>query len=191
MACNNRVVTIGSPRAYEVDRYQIGLPNGIQKIPEREKPGAVRGTRHLESLSENSVGVLFSQKRPDGEARRGRIPAAVSDRGATKPDGFFCENPPGGGSFVRGLRWLTRHSPLRGCSGLAALATAKIPRRRTPRNFQTGSKSKDLIQVILIPEPPGGQNSPSIHQFSRSRFFLPGLALPPTALMKTIRVKCV
>jgi hypothetical protein len=37
------------------------------------------------------------------------------------------------------------HSPLRGCSlarparTLAALATAKIPRRGTPRNFQTGS----------------------------------------------------
>ena len=92
-----------------------------------------------QSLSENSVGVLFSKERLDGEARRGRIPAEVSYRGATKPGGLFLENPPGGGSFVRGLRWLGRHSPLRGCSGLAALATAKIPRRRTPRNFQTGS----------------------------------------------------
>ena len=94
------------------------------------------------SLSENSVGVLFSRKRLEGKARQGRIPAAVSDRGATKPAGLFLENPPGGGSFVRGLRWLGRYSPLRGCSSLAALATAKIPRRRTPRNFQTGSKNK-------------------------------------------------
>ncbi len=34
---------------------------------------------------------------------------------------------------------LFSYSPLRGCSGLAALATDKIPRRRTPRNFKTGS----------------------------------------------------
>ena len=59
---------------------------------------------------------------------------------ATKLSGLFRENPLGGGSFGRGPRWLGRHSPLRGCSGLAALATAKIPCRRTPRNFQTGSK---------------------------------------------------
>ena len=39
------------------------------------------------------------------------------------------------------MRWLDRHSPLRGCSGLAALAKAKIPRRRTPRNFQTRSEN--------------------------------------------------
>ena len=51
----------------------------------------------------------------------------------------FCENPPGGGSFARGRRWLGRYSPRWGCAGLAALAPAKIPRRSTPRNFQTGS----------------------------------------------------
>ena len=94
------------------------------------------------SRSENSVGVLFTGKRLDGEAQRGRIPAAVSNRGATKPAGIFHETPAGGGSFARGRRWLSRHSPLRGCSGFAALATAKIPRRRTPRNFQTGSKRR-------------------------------------------------
>jgi len=51
----------------------------------------------------------------------------------------FSENPPGGGSFARGRRWLGRYSPLRGCSDLAVLATAKIPRRITHRSFQTGS----------------------------------------------------
>src|SRR5713226_7720034 len=51
----------------------------------------------------------------------------------------FRENPSGGGSFVRGRRWLVPYSPLRGCSELAALATAKIPRRSAPRSFQTGS----------------------------------------------------
>ena len=91
------------------------------------------------SQSENSEGVLFLGKRLDGEARRGRIPAAVSDRGATKPAGLFRENPPGDGSFACVRRWLGRHSPLWGCSDLSVLATAKIPHRRTPRNFQTGS----------------------------------------------------
>ena len=57
------------------------------------------------------------------------------------------ENPPGGGSFARGLRWLGRYSPLRGCSDLAVLATAKIPRRSAVRNFQTGSLG--LLQVTL------------------------------------------
>jgi hypothetical protein len=53
--------------------------------------------------------------------------------------GPFCENPPGDRSFPRGLRWLNRHSPLRGCSGLAASASLKIPRRRAHPIFQTGS----------------------------------------------------
>src|SRR5216684_459826 len=67
-------------------------------------------------------------------------PPWVCERGATKPDGLFRENPPGGGSFVRGRRWLVPYSPLRGCSELAALATAKIPRRSAPRSFQAGSQ---------------------------------------------------
>src|SRR6185503_12208342 len=75
-------------------------------------------------------------------ARRdeGEHSLCIFDRGATKPDGLFHENPPGGGSFACGLRWLGRHIPLRGCSGLAALSTAKIPCRSTQPNFQTGSK---------------------------------------------------
>ncbi|MSU61728.1 MAG: hypothetical protein EXS31_04915 [Pedosphaera sp.] len=105
------------------------------------------------SLTENSVGVLFSGKRLDGEARRGRIPAAVSNRGATKPDGLLRENPPGVGSFARVRRWLGRHSPLRGCSFLAALATAKILIRRTPRNFQSGSEdAKDPFRIVIVRE---------------------------------------
>ena len=36
-------------------------------------------------------------------------------------------------------RWIDRHSPPRGCSGLAALAAAIIPRHRIPRNFHTGA----------------------------------------------------
>ena len=74
-------------------------------------------------------------------ARReeGGYPTAVSDRPATKPDAPFLDNPKGGGPFGRVLRWLGRHSPLRGCSDLAASDTPKTPRRRTPLTFQTGS----------------------------------------------------
>ncbi len=43
-------------------------------------------------------------------------------------------------SFGARQRWLERPSPLRGCSGLAALVNAKIPHRRTPPNSQTGSQ---------------------------------------------------
>jgi len=41
-------------------------------------------------------------------ARRdeGEYPTTVFDREVTKPDGPFLENPPGGGSFGRGGRWL-------------------------------------------------------------------------------------
>ncbi len=77
-------------------------------------------------------------------ARRdeGAYPPEVCDRGATKPAGLFLENPSGDGSFGLGLCWLGRYSPLRGCTGLAALAQPKIPRRRTPSNFQTGSEAE-------------------------------------------------
>ena len=42
-----------------------------------------------------------------------------------------ARKPSGGGSFVFARRWLGRHSPLWGCTFLAALAKAKIPRRST------------------------------------------------------------
>ena len=54
--------------------------------------------------------------------------SGTSNRGATPPASLSRENPPGGGPFARGRHWLGRHSPLRGCSDLPALATAKIPR---------------------------------------------------------------
>jgi hypothetical protein len=95
---------------------------------------------HIQSLSENSKGPCFRGKGRMARRDEGAYPPAVCNRGATKPVGPFRENPPGDGSFGLGLRWLGRYSPLRGCAGLAALAQAKIPRRRTPSNFQTGSK---------------------------------------------------
>ena len=135
----------------------------------REPSNSTGGTftherRHLHELLQpvrKLRGVLFSGKGPDGDppsqirfggmqARGGSIPSGVCDRRATKPAGPFRENPPGGGSFAGGPRWLDRHSPLRGCSGLAALATAKIPRRRTPLSFQTGSQGGTLPNTGMI-----------------------------------------
>ena len=107
----------------------VWLPNAL----ERKYPNAQETVRKLR-------GGLFSRKWPDGEARGGSIPAGVCDRRATKPAGRFRENPPGGGSFAGGQRWLGRCSPLRGCAGLAASATTKTPRRRTPLSFRTVSK---------------------------------------------------
>src|SRR3989449_9255396 len=96
-------------------------------------------------------------------ARRdeGEYPWWIFDRGATKPDGLFPENPPGGGTFVRGRRWLVPYSPLRGCSELAALATAKNPRRSAPRRFPTRSnpdpatRAVDATPAANLPDPPG------------------------------------
>ncbi len=75
-----------------------------------------------------------------GGRRCARPPRATPKAFASwaKSEGLFRENPPGGGSFVRGRRWLVPYSPLRGCA--EPLATAKIPRRRPPANFKTGSE---------------------------------------------------
>jgi len=77
-------------------------------------------------------------------ARRneGASPKRGCDRGATKPEGLLRENPSGGGSFGRSLRWLGTQSPLRGFSRLAASPAAKIPRRRTPRIFKAHSEAQ-------------------------------------------------
>jgi hypothetical protein len=101
------------------------------------------------SLSENSKGFCFRGKA--GRARRDEraYPQRSVSLEATPPGRAFRENPSGGGSFACGLRWLVPYSPLRGCAELAALATAKISSRRTPFNFQTGSKAdsgRDLIR---------------------------------------------
>src|SRR5258708_15444985 len=49
---------------------------------------------------------------------------------------------------------------LRGCSELAALATAKIPRRRPPANFKTGSNS---LQWARPPPPRNCGDCGKIH----------------------------
>ena len=118
----------------------VWLPNAL----DRKYPNAQETVRKLR-------GGLFSRKWPDGEARGGSIPAGVCDRRATKPAGRFRENPPGGRSFAGGQRWLSRCSPLRGCAGLAASATTKTPRRRTPLSFRT--VSKDWAWQWLFPLP--------------------------------------
>jgi predicted metal-dependent hydrolase len=87
----------------------------------------------------------------------------IFDRGVTKPGGLLRENPPGGGSFASGRRWLGHYSPLRGCSGLAALVRDKIPRRSTPRNFQTGS-NRGIHGTAIAP-----RNSSARIQIAESR----------------------
>ena len=67
-------------------------------------------------------------------------PLWVCKGGATPPDRPGRKNPPGGRSFGRGHRWPGPYSPLRGCASRTASSTTKIPCRRTPFNFQTGSK---------------------------------------------------
>jgi hypothetical protein len=112
-------------------------------------------SRISESLFKNYPGMLFSSKRPDGEARmlphwHQRISLVDLRLRGNKARRPFAENPPGGGSFARGQRWLGRYSPLRGCSDLAALATAKILRRSTPRSFQTGSERDFAMRKIIL-----------------------------------------
>src|SRR6266545_871700 len=116
----------------------IGAVQPLSFCPQRHQEPA-------KSLSENYVGSCFRGKGWMARRDEGASPQWGCDRGATKPAGLFRENPPGGGSFACGERWLGRHSPLRGCSDLAALAAAKIPRRRTPRNFQTGSQKRSVV----------------------------------------------
>src|SRR5712671_5850385 len=64
-------------------------------------------------------GVLFVPKRAY-QARRRSIPFRGLRPRSNEAKGLFRENPAGGGSFVWGLRWLGRYSPLQGCSYLAA-----------------------------------------------------------------------
>jgi hypothetical protein len=93
-----------------------------------------------ESLFQKSESACFGAKA--GMARRNEraYPTGVCKRGATKPDRPWRRNPAGGGSFGQGRCWLVPYSPLRGCSKLAALSPAKIPRRTHTRIFETGSE---------------------------------------------------
>jgi hypothetical protein len=65
--------------------------------------------------------------------------------GHDSPNVRLLKNPPGGGSFALSLRWLSTQSPLRGFSCFAALAAAKIPRRRTLRIFKARSGDFKLV----------------------------------------------
>src|SRR5215469_12175375 len=95
----------------------------------------------------SAFAMLRRDKRRDERA----YPWWICERGATKPGGPLRENPPGGASFARGRRWLVAYSPLRGCSQLAALATAKIRCRRATFNFKADSQTgTELVQNWLF-----------------------------------------
>ena len=90
--------------------------------------------KSLRALLRIPWGPVFGEKVGRQGATRKDTRSGLRPRSnaASQP---FAQNPPGGGAFGCGRHWFGRHSPLRGCSGLAALAAAKIPRRRTPRNL--------------------------------------------------------
>jgi len=95
-----------------------------------EAAQAVVEFSRLRACLETTRGAVFGEKagwRDEGGAARGHhraTPKAFASR--AKRDGLFRENPPGGGSFVRGRRWFARHSPLRG----AARGQGRLGRRQ-------------------------------------------------------------
>ena len=118
--------------------------DGPQHSEVESGPGIRSGAWAFKSLFRNSAGACFRGKGFLARRDERADPSEVCERGTTKPESLFRENPLGGGSFDRGFRWLGPHSPLRGCSGLAASAPPKNPHRRTPPNFKTGSKGTRL-----------------------------------------------
>src|SRR5713226_3146615 len=99
--------------------------------------------RVRKSLFGNYEGRCFRGKgrmarRDEGGAARGHhgaTPKAFASR--AKPDGLFPENPPGGGSFVRGRRWLVPYSPLRGAARRQGrLGHSQNPSPQGPSWFQ-------------------------------------------------------
>jgi hypothetical protein len=101
------------------------------EVISRLRDGSQVTSAGIRACFEIRRGPVFGEKDGwRGATREHPRPAERDDRGATKPDGLLRENPPGGESFARGLRRLVPYSPLRGCSELASLSTAKILRRR-------------------------------------------------------------
>jgi len=94
-------------------------------------------------------GPVFAQKAGWRDATSEHIPRGSVSEKQRSQAAFLRENPPGGASFARGQRWLVACSPLRGCSHLAALATAKIRCRRPPFNSQPGSEMRAISGASL------------------------------------------
>ena len=94
--------------------------------------------------STNCVESCFRGKGRVARRDEGAYPEWVCNRGATKPGCLFRENPPGGGPFGCGLRWLGRHSPLRGCSGNA--------HSRQGKSLQVFCSQRDIVndKVVLL-----------------------------------------
>jgi hypothetical protein len=81
-------------------------------------------------MSEKDEGFRFRAKGPLARRDEGEYPWWIFDRGATKPEGLWRENPsaftkvtadkPGGRFFAHIRRWLGTQSPQWGFSCLAA-----------------------------------------------------------------------
>jgi len=122
---------------HETFRTSPHLPRGISlcALCVLLRPIAESG---LKSLSENWEGSCF---RGQGQMAR-RDEGGYPQRSLTEEQRSQMALPTktlrAAQPFGVGRRWLDRHSPLRGCSALAAWANTKIPHRRTPPNCQTG-----------------------------------------------------
>jgi hypothetical protein len=100
-------------------------------------------------VSENSVQSCSWEKGCGARRDEGAYPPGVWDQGATKPGGLFPDNPPGGGSFVRGLRWLGRYSPLRGCSvGQSGSDLRRLGRSQNPAPQDFTELSDTLLDRV-------------------------------------------
>ena len=94
----------------------------------------------FKSLFEKSPGgCCFVEKVGWRDATMENISVGLRSR-STEARRPFPRNPRAAGLFVRGLRWLVRHSPLRGCSGSRLWPQPKSL-CRAPCNFQKGSKA--------------------------------------------------
>jgi hypothetical protein len=101
-------------------------PNTRTRISASDPPGA------SQSLFENSAGRCFHAKGWMARRDEGEYPLWIFDRGVTKPDGLWRENPPGGGVFASRPRWLVPYSPLAGMLGTRRLACRQNP---TPQHL--------------------------------------------------------
>jgi len=92
-------------------------------------------SKQLRACLKTARGPVFLRKSCMARRNEGASPQRAVTEEQRSQTAFCTETPRGGGSFGCGLRWLGRYSPLRGCSGFAALAAAKIPRRRNLSEF--------------------------------------------------------
>ena len=124
------------PASLDVTLHLFGVNQGVLRVS--------RG--HPKIPREQRDGSNWGR----GEARGGRIPAAVSDRRATKPSAPIGRHPLGPGFFEPGAVSLARHIAPWLCSSLDSLLQAQNPSGAATGNFRTASNTIGLRQMVLI-----------------------------------------